>query len=224
MLDKIKDFAKDFLEKTEKKNILVVSHFDTDGITSAAIFGRCLKKLDSKFSFKIIKSLDKEFIDTLPKDKIIVFLDLASANLKDLSQLPNQIFIIDHHEINSEEITPNIQVINSHLYAEGEEMSSSCLVYLITREMGKKDSEMANLAIIGMVGDLMETKAGPLVTSIFKDADLTIKKGILLYPSTRPLNKALEYCSNPYIPGVTGNQFGALDLLREAQIEFKKRL
>ena len=225
MLEKIKNFANEFLEKSDKKEVLIVSHFDTDGITSAAIFARAMKKLDKKFSFKILKSLDKETIDALPKTKIIAFFDLGSGNIQDIIAHKNPIFIVDHHEINlqGQEIPENIKIINPHLYPDGEEMSGACLAYLLSRELVKKDSESANLAVIGLVGDIMEKKIGPLVSTILKDADITIKKGILLYPSTRPLNKALEYCSNPFIPGVTGDSLGALEVLREANIEFTKK-
>jgi single-stranded-DNA-specific exonuclease len=224
MLEHVKNFAKDFLEKTEKKHILIVSHFDADGITSAAIFGRCLKKLDKKFSFRIIKSLDKDIISELPKEKAIVFLDLGSSNIEDIIKMPNKVFIIDHHEIEMKsEIPDNVKIVNPHLYPDGEEMSGSCVTYLVSRELSKRDSEAANLAIIGLVGDIMEKKMGPLTSMILKEADITIKKGLLLYPSTRPLNKALEYCSNPYIPGVTGDALGALNVLREANIEFTKK-
>ena len=217
MLEHIKNFAKDFLENSGKKQILIISHFDTDGITSAAIIGRYLKKLDKNFSFKIVKSLDKETIEALPQDKILVFTDLGSGSIRDIISLKNNIFIIDHHEINmTEELPTNVKIINPHLYANGEEMSGACLTYLFSKELGKRDSEAASLAIIGLVGDIMEKKMGPLTNTILKDADITVKKGILLYPSTRPLNKALEYCSNPYIPGVTGDAIGALTLLREA--------
>jgi len=224
MLEKISEFAKKFSELSNKKEILVVSHFDTDGITSAAIFGKLLKKSDHKFSFKIIKSLDKEFIESLPKGKVIVFLDLGSSNIEDIVKLENIVFIVDHHEISfKQEIPANIHILNPHLYEDGEELSGSCLTYLVSREIGKKDSSSANLAIIGMVGDILEKKVGPITNTIFKDADLTIKKGILLYPSTRPLNKTLEYCSNPFIPGVTGDSCGATALLREAGIEFTSK-
>ncbi len=224
MLNAIKNFAKEIVEKTDKKDILIVSHFDADGVTSAAIFARALKRLDKKFSFKIVKNLDKELIEALPKSKAIVFLDLASGSIEDISKMQNVSFIIDHHELSLQsELPENIRIINPHLFPNGEEMSGSCLTYLVTKEMAKKDSEAANLAVIGMVGDIMEKKIGPLVSTILKDADLTIKKGLLLYPSTRPLNKALEYCSNPYIPGVTGDTMGALGILREANIEFTKK-
>jgi len=223
MQEKIKEFINTFKDKTKNKDILVISHFDADGITSAAIFGRCLKKLDKKFSFKIIKSLEKEFIESLPKSRILVFLDLASASLRELSDLKNEIFIIDHHQINKKFPLPeNIHIFNPELWDE-EKMSGSCNTYLISKELTGTDIQSANLAIIGMVGDIMEKEVGPLANSIVKDSNAVIKKGILLYPSTRPLNKALEYCSNPFIPGVTGNSAGATELLREIGIQFTQK-
>lgn len=223
MIESIKNFAKNFSEKTSKKDILIVSHFDTDGITSAAIFARCLKKLDKNFSFKIFKNLDSEAIKELPKTKTIVFLDFGSGHLEEISLMNNQIFIIDHHElVLNFQLPENVSIINPHL-CNGEEMSNSCLTYLICRELIKKDADSANLALIGMVGDILEKKMGPLSSSILTDADITIKRGLLLYPSTRPLNKTLEYSSNPYIPGVTGDYSGTINLLREANIEFTQK-
>lgn len=224
MITEIENFGKLFLEKTAKKSIQVISHFDTDGITSAAIFGRLLQKIDRKFGFTIVKGLEKEFFETLPKTKVLVFLDLASASLGELEKLENEIFIVDHHEINKHyELPKNIHVLNPYLHENPEEMSASCLTYLLSKEIAKKDSKSANLAIIGLVGDIMDTKMGPMTHSILKDAELIIKRGLLLYPSTRPLNKTLEYSSSPYIPGVTGNYDGVVSLLREANIPFTEK-
>ena len=224
MINAISEFTKDFLETTKDKDILVVNHFDCDGITSGAIFGRTLKALDKKFSFKTIKSLDKEFIENLPKNKPIVFLDLGSGSVKDIAQIQNDVFIIDHHEIDQEFKFPaHMRMINPHIFHSAEEMSGSCTTYLVAKNLLKKtDIESATLAIVGMVGDIMEKNMGPLVNTILKDSEVKTKKGLLLYPSTRPLNKTLEYSSSPFIPGVTGDHAGATELLREAGIEFTK--
>jgi single-stranded DNA-specific DHH superfamily exonuclease len=53
---------------------------------------------------------------------------------------------------------------------------------------------------------------------IIKDSETTIRKGLLIYPSTRPLDRALEYSSSPYIPEVTGSYPGVIALLREAHL------
>src|SRR3989339_897382 len=171
----IKKNALKFLEISKDKEILIISHFDTDGISSATIIIKSLKKLDKKFSVKIIKSLDEQFIRELPKDKIIIFLDLASGSLHHIknSNLKN-VFIIDHHEI-SEEIPGEINIINPEL----------------------------------------DNKINELKDKISNNGDIQKIRGPLIYPSTRPLNRTLEYSSNPYLPGITGNIKGVLELLRE---------
>src|SRR3989344_5412760 len=95
---KIKLVSKKFLESSVNEETVVVSHFDTDGITSAAIMTKCLKRLDRKFSIKIVKSLEKPFIQSLPKDKVILFLDLSSGSLNHIEEAGlKNVFVIDHH-------------------------------------------------------------------------------------------------------------------------------
>ena len=86
--NEIQPFVKKFLEKSKNKEIYVVSHFDTDGISSAAIMTKALQRLDKTFSLKIIKSLEPQLIRDLPKNKIILFLDLASIYGRTSSKLP----------------------------------------------------------------------------------------------------------------------------------------
>ena len=69
-----------------------------------------------------------------------------------------------------------------------------------------------------MVGDVHDQNLSKKYDEIIKDADANIKRGLLIYPSTRPLDRALEYSSSPYIPNVTGSYKGVIELLREANI------
>jgi len=217
MLEKIKTLAENFI--AQDKEILVISHHDTDGICSAAIMASALQKLDKKFSIKIIKQLEKEFIEKLPKRNLLVFLDLGSGSLEHLNKLENDIFILDHHEIDKQtSLKNNIRIVNPHLYNQ-EQLSGSCLTYLFVKEISKENKELANLAVIGMVGDMLGKNIGKIGNIIINDAELLIKKGLLLYPATRPLNKTLEFSSSMFIPGVTGSSSGASCLLKEAGIE-----
>lgn len=215
MLDvKLKYTVKDFLNQIKGEDLHVVSHFDTDGITSAAIMIKALKRLDQKFTLEIVKSLNKKFIDKLPKNKIILFLDLASNNLEDIDNAGlKKVYIIDHHEI-TEDVPPTIEIVNPHLF-EKQKISASGLTYLFCREINEKNKDLAKLSILGMIGDRMDDEISKLNDEILKDGDIQIKKGLMLYPSTRPLNRVLEYSSDPYIPGVTGDMKGALEFLRE---------
>ncbi len=211
----IKQTARKFADASKDKEIFIVSHFDTDGITSAAIMVQTLKFLDKRFSLKIVKSLEKEFIQKIPLDKIVLFLDLASSNLQDLADSKiKEIFIIDHHEI-TEEIPERINLLNPCVN-DSENLSGAGLTYLFCKELNPKSRHLAKLAVLGTVGDQMEKNLNKLNKEIVSDSEVKNKTGLLLYPSTRPLNRALEFCSHPYIPGVTGNTKGVLELLREA--------
>ncbi|MDO8528854.1 MAG: DHH family phosphoesterase [Nanoarchaeota archaeon] len=211
----IEDKVKKFLEI--EKEIQVISHFDTDGITSAVIMTKTLKKLDKKFSVKILKRIEEDTIKNLPKDKLIIFLDLGSGSLNELSASGiENIFIIDHHEV-IQEIPKNVHIINPELNGK-EKISSSGLTYLFCRKINPSNKELAKLAILGMIGDLLESNIEKMNNEILKDGEMKRKRGLLIYPSTRPLNRVLEYCSDPFIPGVTGNPEGVLELLREVNL------
>lgn len=219
ILKEVEKFTKEFLKKIQDKKIHLVSHYDTDGITSAAIFSKTLKRLNKQFSIKIIKRLNEEEIILFPKDRIIILLDLGSNNLNDLSKLKNEIFVIDHHEVEKTKIPDNLVIINPHLLKNYEELCAAELTYLISKEISKENSAFAYLAIIGMVGDTMEKDINKTRDRIIKDSVIKIKKGLLLYPSTRPLDKIIEFSSRPFIPGATGNSLGIIQLLEEAGIE-----
>jgi RecJ-like exonuclease len=179
-----------------------------------------LRKLDRKFSVKIVKSLDKEFICSLPKNKLILFLDLASGVLSYIEENSmRDVFIIDHHEV-IREIPEGVEMINPELH-EKQKISGAGMVYLFSKEINESNKEFAKLAILGMIGDMLEKEIGILNHGILDDGEIKKRRGLLIYPSTRPLNKVLEFCSNPYIPEVTGNVKGVLELLREIGINSK---
>ncbi|MDP2926308.1 MAG: DHH family phosphoesterase [Nanoarchaeota archaeon] len=219
IFNSFEDFQILFLKIILNKKVHIVSHFDTDGISSAAIFSKTLERLNKQFSMKIIKQLDKEEINNFPKDRLILLLDLGSGSLDYLSELDNEIFIIDHHELPNKEIPDNVNILNPHLMPEYEDLCTAELAFLVSKLLTKDSKDLSHLAILGMIGDTMEKGIGKIRNKIIKESDVQIKKGLLIYPSTRPLDKALEYSSRPFIPNVTGNSKGTYELLKEAGIE-----
>ena len=215
--EKIKYVVKEFLEKSKDKEIQIISHFDTDGITSAAIMVQDLKRLDKKFSLRIVKSLEEQFIYDLPKGKLTLFLDLASGSLNHIEESKlEEVFIIDHHEL-IQNIPEKVTIVNSELH-DKQKMSCSCLTYLFCKEIDEKNKEFAKLGILGMIGDMLEKEIDKLNNGILDDGEIQRKRGLVIYPSTRPLNRTLEFSSNPYIPKVTGDIKGVLELLREVEL------
>lgn len=214
MLEKIKEAISRIDELSKSKKLKVVSHFDTDGITSAAIFSRALARWGKNFSLEIVKGLEEDFIRGLDEKDVLIFLDLASGSLNYLRDKKTEVFVLDHHEI-VQEVPTNVFMINPWLEKE-ENLSSAGICYLFAKALDLHNLDLANLAVLGMVGDLMDKNIGKKFSEILNDAETIVKKGILLYPSTRPLDKALEFSSQPYIPGVTGSRAGVLELLRDA--------
>ncbi|MFH1237886.1 MAG: DHH family phosphoesterase [archaeon] len=230
MLKGIEQFTKEFREISKNKPIRIISHYDADGITSASILAKTLKRLDKKFTIKIHKGLEEDIIKKellrQPKE-IILFSDLASGSLKYFQKLKGPIFIIDHHEIHANELNNNIKIINPHLTdkPKDNECTGAGLCYLFAKAISSNNQNLAPLAIIGMIGDRHESNLSKINQQIINDAtDLTIKKGLILYPATRPLSRALEWSTSPYIPGVTGNRAGVQNILRETGIDNEKNL
>ena len=81
---------------------------------------------------------------------------------------------------------------------------------MVCKQIDKSNKEFAKLAILGMIGDCLEKEIDKLNNNILEDGEIKRKRGLLVFPSTRPINRTLEYCSNPYNPEVTGNIKGVL--------------
>lgn len=216
MLEKIKQAIQKIELISKTKPIKIISHYDADGITSAAIFAKALQRWKKTFSLQIVKGIDEDFIKNLPETSLLIFLDLASGSLNYLKNKNTDIIVLDHHEI-IDPIPENILMINP-LIDNHELTSAAGVCYLFAKELNGANTDLANLAVIGMVGDIMDKNIHKTYDKILKEANTIIKKSLLIYPSTRPLDKALEYSSNPFIPNVTGNYKGVIELLRDANI------
>ena len=227
MIRAITNLAKEFLEISKDKNIRLITHYDTDGITSAAIMVQTFKRLDIKFSLRIVKGLDKCIIETELKrneKEILFFVDLASSNIEFLQTSKNPVFILDHHEVDATKLTQKIKMVNPHLFKE-DEICSAGLSYLFSKALSEANKDLSNLAIIGMIGDRHETQLSKTYQQILKDSEaLEIKKSLLIFSATRPIKRALEYSTAFYIPGVTGSSTGVQELLQENSIPWEKTL
>lgn len=227
--DAIEKAVEKFREVSEGKFIRVISHLDTDGISAAAIISKALRREDRKFSVKIVRQLEAELLkeilkDSFGKNEIFMFLDLGSSSsaLEILNNCSNPVFILDHHQFEDiTELNENIVYINSRAY--NEELSAAGVCYFFAKKMDKENSD-SQLAILGMIGDMQDRNISKLNNVIIKDGgdNLKIKRGLMVFSSTRPLHKSLEFSSNIFIPGVTGNPGGVMNLLRELDIRIKK--
>ena len=89
--------------------------------------------------------------------------------------------------------------------------------------MNKRNVDLSYLALIGAIGDLQCLNKG-LNSIILQDAinsgKIEIKKGLKLFGyQSRAIHKVLQYSSDPFIPGVSGQEDGAVNFLNELGID-----
>lgn len=205
--------------------VRVVSHIDSDGISSAAIMAKLLKQNDQQFWLSTLKQLEDSSIEQIEKQveknhyKAVLFLDLGAGKMGKLAELAKRtkVFVIDHHPF-SEDVPES----ENFVLVYSSELCASCLCYCFAKALGA-DKELAQFAVVGMIGDIQKISKSNI--SILNDAEesgMKIQKSLFFFSATRPLHKSLELGSDIYIPGVTGNAVGAMKMLRGAGIELKK--
>jgi RecJ-like exonuclease len=240
-MDKYKQFYESIEKAIEKfksfdknKTIRLISHLDADGISACAILMHILTQENRKYSISIVQQLDREKLLELSKESYsyFIFSDLGSGQIKDIIELfPNkQIIILDHHEPEKiENLNSNIININPHLNGidGSKEISGAGVVYLFAKTLDRKYEDLAHIAVIGAIGDIQEDKGflylnNQILETAVKKEKIKVKKGLRMFGmQTKPLHKVLEYSTNPYIPGVSGSESGAIQFLHQIGIEPK---
>jgi RecJ-like exonuclease len=221
--------AEKFSELDKKETIRVVSHLDADGISACAILVKALNLDNRKYSISIIPQLNEKIIREFNEEKYscYFFTDLGSGQISLVKQHMSDktVFVLDHHEIVEEQLPESIVQVNPHLCGldGSKEISGAGVVYLFAKSL-KPDIGLAHIAVIGAVGDIQEDNGfKPLNEEILmeavKDGSIKVDRGIRFFGrQTRPLYKMLEYSTDPYIPGVSGSESGAIQFLQQMGI------
>lgn len=247
MIDRLEKLVRECKKASEMikffpGDIRILSHYDADGITSAAIIVKALQREGKGFHLTLIKQLSEDWVKRLAGEKagLVLFLDFGSGLLDVISEglKEKQVIVLDHHQKQDSGVPGDksrkgkIIHVNPMDFGIEENISSSGVSYIVARAMNPENRELAELAIIGAIGDSQVGEIGPqwgvmgLNKEILKDAMLSKKirlmKGLRLWGRyTRPVHKALEYSVEPYIPGISGSESAAVQFLQELNIELK---
>ncbi len=226
----IKNAVKRF--KSLEGKVKIVSHNDCDGICSASIMLKALKREDRIFSLKFVTVLSDEALKEISEcDEPIIFItDLGSSNIESINKyLKNkQVFILDHHQISSIEELNNITHINPFLFElDGKDISGSGVTYLFTKYLNEENIENAYIAVTGAIADIQERNGfDGLNKIILEDAlpKIEIKKGLRIFGYTsKPIHKVLMQSYDPFIPEVSGNELGAIKFLEQNDIKYRDK-
>ena len=216
--------------------VLLVSHIDADGLTSAAIASLALARANIDHEVVFEKQLDEAAIAGIAarEYETVLFTDFGSGQLDRITTheaagdfTP---IIADHHQPADADTTyhlnPLLEGING-----ASELSGAGASYVLARALEMADGDnrdLAGLAVVGAVGDMQNTDGGlvganeSIVSDGLDAGVLHTQTDLDLYGrQTRPLPKLLEYASDVQIPGISNDEAGAIAFLTDLDIDVK---
>ncbi|MFW5963531.1 MAG: DHH family phosphoesterase [Natronomonas sp.] len=217
--------------------VLLASHIDADGLTSAGVASTALERASIPFETVFEKQLDAESIAGIAEREYdtVLFTDFGSGQLDIIAEHETAgdftPIIADHHQPADADteyhLNPLLEGING-----ASEMSGAGAAYVLahalaTESDGAGDNrDLAALAVVGAVGD-MQAKSGELhganaaiVADGVEAGVLEETKDLAVYgKQTRPLPKLLEYASDVRIPGITNDERGAVSFLSDLDVQ-----
>ena len=227
-LDSAKQAAETILETAKEDGFIhVFSHLDADGIAAAGIVGKALWRLDARFCIRITQWINDELVEEVLSEKpqLIVFTDLGSGYIDLLKEKLSdfKIVILDHHQVSGEQAA-NFVHVNPHLLGidGAKDVSGAGVTYFVAKAMNKENVDLSPIAVVGALGDLQDKydqrMLGGLNEKIVEDAKttglLTVEKDLIFFGrETRPIHRTLASTTNPFIPGISGEEDKSLAFL-----------
>lgn len=221
----------------DDEEISIISHLDTDGITSGSIISTFLARLGAKWTIRAVSDLNSNVIAQMKSDghDFYIISDLGAAMAKELFDcLNNKWIIIDHHQIPQEEMTGdyNEQILNAWKYdIDGDtEISSGGIAYMIANAIDSRNKDLSATAIISAIGDKQDQGDKKSFIGINSEILKTAQTSGLISVDldlmftgreTRPLHEALAYTLFPYINGLTWNTENCYSIIKNSGIKMK---
>jgi single-stranded-DNA-specific exonuclease len=217
-------------EIKETERIKCVSHYDCDGISSAVIAKKALERSKKEFEIQFVNEIDENLIKNLKNNDhdLIIFLDIGSGYLELLETLNKKIIVADHH-FPSKANTKILHLNPCEFGIDGGKyISGAGVSYLLFRMLSTENRDLVPFALIGATGDLQKEDEEflGLNKSLIQDAEnlglIKRKKGLKIFGrNAKSITTALAYTTEPYIPGLTGNESRAVKFLSELNIPIK---
>ena len=233
-----KEAANVILETAKKDGfILVFSHLDADGIAAAGVMGKVLYRLDARFRIRVMQWVDDKIIGEIIADKpqLVILTDFGSGYLDLLNEkIPKvKVVILDHHQITGSVVNENFVQVNPHLFGidGATDVSGSGVAYFAAKAVNSANVDLAPIALVGALGDMQDKfeqrKVGCLNKIIVDDAVaadlLKVEKDLTFFGrETRPIHRTLAITTNPFIPGLSGEEDKALTFLANLAIPIKQ--
>jgi RecJ-like exonuclease len=223
ILKKASDLIKSIPTSTK---IRVISHYDADGITSAAIICISLYRAGFDFHVTLMRNPFDKGLARVSKEEndLIIFLDMGSGQIETIEKMNCKAIIVDHHQYLKKSSSENVLQINANLYGinGNYEACGAALSYSLAKALDLKNIDLVYLAIAGATGDKQYIGGfrgynKEMLDEALKNGFLKEKIGLKLYGKT--LFDALYYSVDPYYSGLSGDEKGILELFKTMNLD-----
>ena len=206
------------------QRVLIVTHHDADGVSSAGVLVRALEALGKNYDVKILPQLYPDILGDLPLGDydFVFFTDFGGKHIDDISSHVDNFLVVDHH--NTDTSSKNLLHPLHMNYDPDLDASASTLSALVSYHLNPDPKTLA-YGLIGASGD-QQIREGAFsglnrvfVRTCLKEGIITVYKDLVL-PGIRvkDLPWVLYYSTDPYLPGLTGDEEGIYDLLERSGI------
>ncbi len=224
----------------EADRVLLASHIDADGLTSAGIAATALERAEIPFETVFEKQLDGEAIAAIAarEEELVLFTDFGSGQLAEIEAHTGSFtpVIADHHQPAGTDFEPAHHLNPLLVGIDGAaELSGAGTTYVLARALesvaGGPEADNRDLAaqpVVGAVGD-MQASGGELEGANAEIVEEGVAAGavetgtdLALYgKQTRPLPKLLEYATDVRIPGISNDAGGSLRFLEGLDVDLR---
>jgi len=218
-------------------SVLLASHIDADGLTSAAVAATALERADIAFETVFSKQLDADELARIAATDhdTILFTDFGSGQL-DLIAAHEAAgdftpVIADHHQPADADTEYHLNPLLVGIDGAAK-LSGAGAAYVLARALepdGGDNRDLAALSVVGAVGDMQDGDGGlrganqGIVDEGVAAGVLSEETDLALYGrQTRPLPKLLEYASEARIPGISNDEAGAVAFLTDLDLPLKE--
>ncbi|MGA9097857.1 MAG: DHH family phosphoesterase [Methanotrichaceae archaeon] len=216
----------------KRDDIVVASHVDADGLTSASIICKALERCDIGYKPLFFRQLDDAALQQIMNlcADLVIFTDLGSGMVKEICDIGLPAVIVDHHKPSAQYGRP-LAHMNPHLVGVdgATQLSGSGMSFILASSLSKDkggNDDLSALAAVGAVGDLQDLASGQLLGINREILGIGERHGVisaardikLFGRQTRPVYKMLEYSQDPYIPGLSGDEDACITFLKEIGI------
>jgi single-stranded-DNA-specific exonuclease len=222
-------------EKASDDTVLLTSHFDADGISAGSIMLSAVNRLSSFPHLRVIDSVNERILDQIEavESDLVIFTDIGSGYLEIISKIlrNREVVVADHHQPLGEHGS-NLHHFNTHVmgFDGSEEISGAGTAYLLAKALDSRNTDLSAMAIVGALGDQQdkgpERRLKGLNADILKDAVdskvIEVTQDLVFFGrQTRPIHRAIASTTDPFLPGLSGEEDRCLALLDAAGIPTK---